>query len=115
MKKHWIEYTEKRMASPISYWVYIEKDSQYWYQATEFDPPLPRAIPGEGYPYYYVEIDGFTFRFASLAEIDHCIDILSRKLLPTTLSLREARDTTLLNKHWLSRLPGKVKSWKYRQ
>ena len=115
MKKHWIEYREKWMASPISYWVHREKDSQYWREATKFDPPLPRPIPGEGYSYYYVEIDGFTFGFASFAEIDHCITILSQKLLPTTPSLREARDTTLLNRHWLSRLPGKVKSWKYRQ
>ena len=115
MKKHWIEYRKKRMASPMSYWVHRAKDSQYWRKATQFDPPLARPIPGEGYPYYYVEIDGFIFEFASFAEIDHCIAILSRKLLPTTLSLREARGTTLLNRHWLSRLPGRVKSWKYRQ
>ena len=115
MKKHWIEYTEKWTTSPMSYWVHQELDSKYWYDAIEFDPPRPRPIPGKGYPFYSVEIDGFIFRFVSLAEIDRCMEVLSNKVLPTTLSLRADRGTTLLNKHWLSRLPAKVKSWKYRQ
>ena len=81
-----------------------------------FDPPRQAAIPGRGYPVFKVECDGFTFEFSSLAEMRVCIEILSQKLLPRTIDLaRERGSAKGPNSHWLSRLPGRVKSWRYRE
>ena len=115
MKRHWIEYTEKWSPGPMSYWVHIEVGDEAWYEATEFDPPLPRAVPGRGYPRYFVECDGFTFHFASLDEIRACIEMFSRKVLPTTRDLTAQRGGTGPGAHWLSKLPANVTSWRYRE
>lgn len=65
---------------------------------------------------FMVEFDGFTFRFASLAELDVCVATLSQKVLPTTRRLSAERDTEMgPNSHWLSRLPKDTKSWRYRE
>ena len=54
------------------------------------------------------------FEFASLHELRRCIDVLGRKLLPTTRALSEGTGTGP-NRHWLSRLPAAAKPWKYRE
>ena len=100
----------------MSFWVHIETDGKHWYESAAFDPPIPKAIPGRGWPIFYVEFDGFIFSFASLAEIDVCISTLSKKLLPTTRQLSAERGTMMgPNRHWLSRLPKETKPWRYRQ
>ena len=99
----------------MSYWVHIEADGRPWYQAEAFNPPIPTPVPGKGYPLFFVEIDGFTFRFSSLAELSACIEALSQKVLPNPTRLSEARGTAYgPNKHWISKLPKRVKSWRYR-
>jgi hypothetical protein len=71
---------------------------------------------GGRYATFFVELDGFTFRFASLAELDHCVEILSQRVLPTSRRLSEIRGTGYgPNNHWLSRLPKGTKTWKHRQ
>jgi len=46
---------------------------------------------------------------------DHFIEILSRKVIPTSRALSKKRGSTKgPNSHWLSRLPAKTKSYKYR-
>jgi len=117
MKRHWMEFQEERGVSPMSFWVHRPiPPSRIWIDATEFEPPLQSSVPGMGYPLFNVEIDGFTFFFASLDEIRACIRVLGTKVLPRTLDLSAQRETTMgPNGHWLSRLPAKTKSWKYRE
>lgn len=116
MKRHWIEYASRWTPQPMSYWVHKEADGRDWYEAQEFDPPLPEPVVGKGFANYFVEVDGFVFRFASLAELDVCILTLSQRVLPTSSRLTEERGTSYgPNNHWLSRLPKGTKSWRYRQ
>ncbi len=116
MKRHWIEYQETKPNCPMTYWVHREVDGKPWHAAEEFDPPRQKAVPGRGYPVFKVEFDGFTFEFASLAEIRVCTKTLQKKLLPRTIDLSRERGTTLgPNSHWLSRLPADVMPWRYRE
>ncbi len=114
MKRHYVTYTERWEPSPMWYWVHRPADGNPPYRSTTFEPPLPGPVPGKGYPRYHVEIDGFTFTFASLHELDACAELLSRKHLPSTYRL--TRDSVSgPGSHWLSKLPSNVKSWRYRE
>lgn len=106
MKKQRIEYSAEPVQSAMTFWV-----TRGDHDGVTASPQPP--VPGRGYPLFYVEVDGFEFQFSSLLEIRACIHVLSQKLLPTTLAL--AKGSGALNRHWLSRLPGWVKEWKYRQ
>jgi hypothetical protein len=114
MKNFRIEYTEEWQRGPMTFWVHIEADGRPWYEATVFTPAAPSPIPGKGYPRFFVEVDGFTFEFASLDELEVCIDTLSQKLLPSTQCETQIRGTGP-GKHWLNRLPAGTHSWRYRQ
>jgi hypothetical protein len=116
MKKHWIEYRKSWTKEPMTFWVHIEAGGKPWCEAESFNPPAPKPVPGRGWPVFLVEFDGFTFRFASLAELDVCVATLSRKVLPSTRRLSAERGTRVgPNSHWLSRLPRGTKSWRYRE
>ncbi len=116
MKRYWIDYQDTQPTHPMTYWVHREVDGKPWYDSEAFDPPRQAAIPGRGYPVFNVECDGFTFEFSSLAEMRVCIETLAQKLLPRTIDLARERGTAKgPNSHWLSRLPGRVKSWRYRE
>lgn len=93
MKKHWIEYRESWAREPMTFWVHVESDGRPWYNAGKFDSPAPKPVLGRGWPVYFVEFDGSTSRFASLAELDVCVATLSRKVLPTTRRLAAERGT----------------------
>jgi hypothetical protein len=114
MKHWWIEYRPQWTESPMSCWVHLPTDALPWYQAQQFEPPLPRPIGSKGYPIYFVTAGRFTFQFSSLAELEQCIETLSQKILPPTVFEYEGKQY-YANRHWLSRLPGKVKSWRDRQ
>ncbi len=94
----------------MTYWVRIESSSD----PTETMPPAPVSIPGKGYPVYYVEVDGFTFQFASLDEVQVCIDVLGKKLLPNTLKLAQDRGGDP-DEHWLRKMPEHTRPWRYRE
>lgn len=117
MNSHWIAFQEERVIGPMTFWVHEPLETvENWSQARDFNPPLPPRIPGKGFPSFHVEYDGFTFVFLSLDEIRHCIDTLSNPLLPRSIDLSNSRGTGYgPNSHWLSRLPAKVKPWKYRE
>ncbi len=116
MKKHWIEYRESWAAEPMTYWVHARVDGPTRNAPPSFEPPLPKPVPGEGYAAFFVEVDGFTFRFASLHEIKECINILSQKLFPSSLRTSgAAKFLHVANNHWLNRLPKETKTWRYRQ
>lgn len=116
MKNFSISYSDTWRPFPMAYWVHIEKGDTPWFAAEDFEPPAPKKDASGRYRIYCVEVDGFTFVFSSIEQLEHCIDILSRKLLPTTIALSERRPGSMgPNSHWLSRLPAHVKPWAYRQ
>jgi hypothetical protein len=83
-------------------------------QIAGWEPPLPKAVPGKGYAYYFVEVGDFTFEFASLEEIDVCISVLEQKHLPST---DKETETARMGpgSHWLNKLPSRVRPWRYRE
>jgi hypothetical protein len=100
----------------MTYWVHREADGEAWNRSTRHEPPLPTSVAGRGFPHFHVEYRGFVFDFASLDEIRSGIDVLGRKVLPSTLRLTADRGGQVgPNTHWLSRLPPHVLSWRYRE
>lgn len=108
MARAWIEYRDNWYHAPIAAWVHRRVGEGY-------DPPAPpRELPG--FPWYFVRTCGFVFCFSSRAQLDHAIEVLGRKLMPTTLDLsRRLGPDWGPNQHWLSRLPGDLKGWKKRR
>jgi len=116
MSRHWVEYSDERVRSPLTFWVHRERPGESWSLGSELEPPLPGPVGGKGYPKFFVSVADFEFRFASLEEMRHCIDVLSRKDLPTSLELSAERGSGASPKsHWLSRLPRRAKSWRFRE
>ncbi|MBI1914645.1 MAG: hypothetical protein HYS12_07890 [Planctomycetes bacterium] len=113
MKRYWIEYTETWRRGPMTFWVHRATDDEPWYRARQFAPPAPPIVPGQGYPYFFVEVDGFTFEFASLDEIDFCIARLGQRHLPDTEP--ETHGVSGPGAYWQNKLPKGVLSWRYRQ
>jgi hypothetical protein len=107
-----LEYHDKPVRTPLTPWVHRAVDGPYW-KATAFDPPLPTAVDGKGWPVWVVEHRGRELMFASPEEIAHVIDVLSLKILPSPRELGKAY--LAVNSHWLSRLHPSFKSWKVRQ
>jgi len=116
MKRHWIEFHPRWLHSPMTYWVYRCADESRWSDAKVYQPPAPPPLAGRGFPLFHVELGGVVFRFASLRELRVCIEVLSRKVLPTTAQLiRECGLTEFSNHVWLARLPAGTHSLRYRQ
>ncbi|MFA8435445.1 MAG: hypothetical protein ACEPOZ_13075 [Marinifilaceae bacterium] len=116
MKNFWIEYDQDWMNYPLAFWVHQGENRKDWKASRFFDPPAPKREINKGYPIYCVEVGGYVFRFSSLEQMDHCINILSRKLLPTTIALSKQRGEGIdPSTHWLSQMPKEVKSWKFRE
>ena len=116
MNRHWIEYHDRWQDSPLSFWVHTGQDSTAASEGPISAPPKPGPVPGKGYATLHVECDGFVFQFSSLAEVDHCIDVISQRNLPSTIRLTKAGPGGKgPNGHWLSRLPANVKPWSYRE
>lgn len=116
MKKWRIEYREEFEPSPLSFWVHKHLDGDSWPDATKYEPRLPGAVPAKGYPVLIVTFSGVELRFSSLEEVEHFIDVIRQKNMPTSMQLAAKRDTSYgPNGHWLSRLPAKLKSWKNRE
>lgn len=109
-----LEYTDKWLREPMTFWVQVECDGRPWHEAESFDPPAPRPVAGKGYPSFFVEADGLTFEFASLQELAVCIATLSQKTLPSTDRETQKRGTGPV-RHWLNRLPPGTHSWRYRK
>jgi hypothetical protein len=110
MKRFWIEFTENFIPGPMTFWVHIPSINDLKLS----NPPIPGIIPGKGYAVYYVEVEGYVFRFASLAEIRVCIETLGKKLLPNTLILAMQRGGNPED-HWLRKMPNYTKPWRCRE
>ena len=116
MKKWRIEYRSGFCATPISFWVHKHIDHDIWIYASEFEPPLPKPIPCKGYPFLIVNILGAELVFASIEEVEHFLEVMRQKNLPTTWRLSRQRvDNYGPNSHWLSRLPATLKPWSKRE
>lgn len=114
--RHWIEHTDDWRGEPMAYWVHVEADGAAWRAAMSYRPPAPTPEGRRGYPVLCVESQGFVFRFSSAAQLAECVDVLGRKPLPTSRRLSAMRGGGHgPNSHWLSRLPGRIKSPKIRQ
>jgi hypothetical protein len=104
--------TKKRLTGPITFWVHRPTDNEVWAKATRFDPPLPPEGP-DGYPHYVVEHLGHEVWFASLAEVLHAEEVLSREPLPSGSELaRESQRRTLrVGDHGHARHDTHVRPW----
>lgn len=97
---------------PSAFWVHRPVEGK----PDTFTPPAPLAIPHKGYPVLHVEFEDCELLFSSTAQLEHYIDVLSRTALPTSRHISKASGLkTGPNQHWLSRLPGELKSPKKRQ
>ena len=111
-----IEYTKEFYPSPLSFWVHKALEDKSWFHATKYNPALPKAIPCKGYPVLFVDVSGVELWFSSVQEVEHFLAVISQKNLPSSRQLSQKQDQIDgPNRHWLSRLPGKLKSWKKRE
>ncbi|OYW43599.1 MAG: hypothetical protein B7Z38_00925 [Rhodobacterales bacterium 12-64-8] len=107
-----IEYRDSPVRTPVTPWAHRGVDGGY-YNSTVFDPPLPNPVHGKGYAVWFVDHRGRSLVFASREEIEHVIDVLDRKILPSSRELGQPYKA--VNSHWLSRLHASFKPWKVRQ
>lgn len=106
-----IAYFNDWRRTPGAYWVHIPiPDNE-----GEYTPPAPKPIPGRGYAILQVPFGTHVLEFCSAAHLQHYIDVLSQKLLPTTTQLSEQRGSGAgPNGYWLSRLPAELKPYSKR-
>ena len=113
MKKYAFTFNETYNRTPISFWVHKHLDDPVWMNATVFEPPLPKPVPGQGYAMLKINALGTDLFFASPEELEHFIDVIGKKHMPTSYQLSRLRsDSYGPNRHWLSRLPGHLKPYK---
>jgi hypothetical protein len=111
-----LDFSAEPVVSPLTFWVHKGVDAEVWSQATVFEPPLPGPLSGKGYARYTIQYRDQEFYFASLDELEHCMAVLSQKVLPTTRRLADkAGFPSHQHLHWLSKWPAGLKSWKERQ
>ena len=92
--------------APVAFWVHRPVDG-----SDAFDPPAPHAVPHKGFVFLHVDFDAAELRFSAPAQLDHFIEVLSKKPLPTSRILSSQRGLPVgPNGHWLSRLPASLKS-----
>ena len=118
MSKWKLEFFNERYHSPMTYWVHKGQDEKTlrYVDCTAFNPPLPPKEPFKGYPFLTVSVLSFDIVFASVHEMEHFIEVMQQKNLPTTQALSAQRGVPMgPNSHWLSRFPANLKSWTKRQ
>ena len=116
MKKWHIEYNPNYTETPLSFWAHKHVDHEVWCYAKKFEPVLPKAIPCKGFPMLIVNVFGVELEFASVAEVEHFLSVISQKNMPTTQQLSRQRTNNYgPNRHWLSRLPSGIKPWSKRE
>ncbi|WP_154668260.1 hypothetical protein [Pseudoduganella violaceinigra] len=109
---YYFTFEEDWRRAPVAFWVHVpvpgtEKDCS---------PPAPEAIPHKGYLFLHIEFESYELQFSSPAQLDHFIEVLASKPLPTShqLSLRRGLPVGP-NSHWLSRLPAALKAPRKRE
>lgn len=98
--------------APLAFWVHVPVPGT----AKECTPPSPEAIPHQGYLFLHVEFETYDLQFSALAQLDHFIDVMASKPLPTSRQLSLRRGLPVgPNSHWLSRLPSTLKTPRKRE
>lgn len=93
--------------APLAFWVHVPVDAA----AGQFEPPAPAAVAHKGYAVLHVSFDRHELVFSSPEQLDHFIEVLAKKPLPTSRQLSARRGTAMgPNGHWLSRLPAALKT-----
>lgn len=110
------EYSDSFRESLVTYWAHRPLSGGVWNVAGSHSPELPSAIPGKGFCRCLIEYESNVLEFASVHEIEHVVEVLELRLLPTTVRLSKlVSGTSGPSAHWLSRIPLKSKSFKNRQ
>lgn len=105
-------YEKDWRSAPVAFWVHVPVSGA----SDRWEPPLPEAIPHKGYLFLRVAFESHELQFSSPAQLDHVINVLSTKPLPTSRRLSSLRGLAVgPNGHWLSRLPIKLKSPRKRE
>jgi len=116
MSKYSIVYNKEYHSSPMSFWVHHDIDSNVWEYASKYKPELPKPIFSKGFPMLVIDALGHELRFSSIQEIEHFLEVVKQKNMPTSSQLASKRPMSIgLNSHWLSRLPVKLKPWRNRK
>lgn len=98
--------------APVAFWVHVPVPGA----VGVLEPPAPQAVPHKGFAFLRVEFDGHELLFSAPAQLDHFIEVLASKPLPTTRQLSARRGLAVgPNSHWLSRLPAALKSPRKRE
>ena len=99
-------YEKDWLSAPVAYWVHVADPAN----PGAFVPPAPAPVPHRGYVFLRVEYGPHEFVFSSPEQLQHFIEILSTKPLPTSRALSARRGSGAgPNRHWLSRLPSELK------
>ena len=98
--------------APVAFWVHVPVPGS----AGVCEPPAPQAVPHKGYVFLRVTYDRHELQFSAPAQLDHFMEVLASKPLPTTRQLSARRGLAVgPNSHWLSRLPAALKSPRKRE
>jgi hypothetical protein len=104
-------YEKDWRTAPLAFWVHVPVPGT----AEICEPPAPKQVPHHGYLFLHVEFEEYSLQFSDPAQLDHFIEVLASKPLPTSRQLSSRRGLPVgPNGHWLSRLPAKLKSTRKR-
>ena len=93
--------------APLAFWVHVPVEGT----DMRCNPPAPKPVPHKGYLQLHVLFESHELLFSAPAQLEHFIDVLSSKPLPTSRQLSSRRGLPVgPNGHWLSRLPARLKS-----
>jgi hypothetical protein len=105
-------FCEDWRTAPLAFWVHMPVKGT----ESQCDPPSPKQVPHKGYLQLQVLFESHELLFSAPAQLDHFIEVLSSKPLPTSRQLSSLRGLPVgPNGHWLSRLPAKLKSPRKRE
>ncbi|MGS5084967.1 hypothetical protein ACVC7V_00505 [Hydrogenophaga sp. A37] len=97
---------------PMAFWVHTRADDG----SNEWSPPVPMEVQHKGFPVLRVDWGQHELQFSAPGQLAHFIDVLSTKPLPTSKILSARKNAPVgPNGHWLSRLPGDLKSPRTRE
>jgi len=97
--------------APLAFWVHVPVAGS----DTEFVPSAPVEVLHKGFMVLHVDAADVDLQFSSLAQLDHFIEVMVAKPLPTSRQLSRKRELSVgPNGHWLSRLPARLKAPKQR-
>jgi hypothetical protein len=102
-----ISYEPNWQSAPLAFWVHVPGAGS----DTDYTPVAPTPVLHKGYVFLHVEAGNVDLQFSSKAQLDHFIEVLASKPLPTSGQLSRKRNVAAgPNGHWLSRLPVKLKA-----